>query len=264
MTARCWQALAKVEVITINYKDSTNEVLLDYYKENGFQKTVAVAKSMYNVNLKNAKKNFKTDMNGEVCETVLEIGILEFMKRYPKACEHWVLKKGLIIKDIEDPNNGFITEIDLVLATPQMIYLFECKSYTGNKVLTNEYTITTPARSFDVYKQNYLHAKTFLAQFTPYRCNKSSQVFPIQLALFSLAKGEIVDARTDVNKALMPLVEIEDLFDFLAKNIPTSRKKIPTLWKMVYVKEALDIISNRSDEYRSKHLKYVKKLHPKK
>ena len=245
MTARCWQALAKVEVITINYKDSTNEVLLDYYKENGFQKTVAVAKSMYNVNLKNAKKNFKTDMNGEVCETVLEIGILEFMKRYPKACEHWVLKKGLIIKDIEDPNNGFMTEIDLVLATPQMIYLFECKSYTGNKVLTNECTITTPARSFDVYKQNYLHAKTFLAQFTPYRCNKSSQVFPIQLALFSLAKGEIVDARTDVN-------------------IPTSRKKIPTLWKMVYVKEALNIISNRSDEYRSKHLKYVKKLHPKK
>jgi Nuclease-related domain. len=118
-------------VITINYKDSTNEVLLDYYKENGFQKTVDVAKSMYNVNLKNAKKNFKTDMNGEVCETVLEIGILEFMKRYPKACEHWVLKKGLIIKDIEDPNNGFMTEIDLVLATPQMIYLFECKSYTG-------------------------------------------------------------------------------------------------------------------------------------
>ena len=177
MTARCWQALAKVEVITINYKDSTNEVLLDYYKENGFQKTVAVAKSMYNVNLKNAKKNFKTDMNGEVCETVLEIGILEFMKRYPKACEHWVLKKGLIIKDIEDPNNGFMTEIDLVLATPQMIYLFECKSYTGNKVLTNECTITTPARSFDVYKQNYLHAKTFLAQFTPYRCNKSSQVW---------------------------------------------------------------------------------------
>ena len=82
---------------------------------------------MYNINLKKAKKNFKTDVNGEVCETVLEIGILEFMKRYPKACKEWVLKKGLIVKDIDDPNNGFLTEIDLVLATPQMIYLFECK-----------------------------------------------------------------------------------------------------------------------------------------
>ena len=71
-----------------------------------------------------------------------------------------------------------------------------------------------------------------------------------------------------VGKTIYPTiiehVPYTDLFDFLAKNIPTSRKKIPTLWKMIYVKEALDIISNRSDEYRSKHLKYVKKLHPKK
>ena len=251
-------------MITISYKDNTNEVLLEYYKENGFQKTVAVAKSMYNVNLKNTVKNFKTDMNGEVCETVLEIGILEFMKRYPQACKDWVLKKGLIVRDINDPNNGFFTEIDLVLATPQMIYLFECKSYTGKKILTNECTIKTPKRTFDVYKQNFLHAKTFLAQFTPYRCNKSSKVFPIQLALFSLAKGEIVDKRTDINKTLMPLIEIENLFSFLAKNIPTSTNSVPTLWKMNYVKRALDIISNKSDEYRSKHLKYVKTLHPKK
>ena len=66
MTARCWQALAKVEVITINYKDSTNEVLLDYYKENGFQKTVEVAKSMYNINLKNTKKNVKNNKTREL------------------------------------------------------------------------------------------------------------------------------------------------------------------------------------------------------
>lgn len=251
-------------MITISYKDSTNEVLLNYYHENGFNKTIAVAKSMYNINLKKAKKNFKTDVNGEVCETVLEIGILEFMKRYPKACKEWVLKKGLIVKDIDDPNNGFLTEIDLVLATPQMIYLFECKSYTGKKVLTNECTITTPSRSFNVYKQNFLHAKTFLAQFTPYRCNKDSEVFPIQLALFSLAKGEIVDSRSDKNKALMPLVEIESLFAFLAKNVPTSSKKVTTLWKMQYVKKALDIISNKSDANRGKHLNYVKDLHGKK
>ena len=66
MTARCWQALAKVEVITINYKDSTNEVLLDYYKENGFKKTVEVAKSMYNINLKNTKKNVKNNKTREL------------------------------------------------------------------------------------------------------------------------------------------------------------------------------------------------------
>ena len=251
-------------MLTISYKDNTNEILLDYYYENGFDKAVAVAKSMYDINLKKAKKSFKTDVNGEVCETVLEFGILEFMRKYPKACQDWVLKKGLIVKDINDPNNGFMTEIDLVLATPQMIYLFECKSYTGKKVLTNECTITTPTRSFDVYKQNFLHAKTFLAQFTPYRCNKDSEIFPIQLVLFSLAKGEIVDSRSAQNKALMPLVEIENLFALLAKNIPTSKKKVPTLWKMLYVKKALDIISNRSDEYRNKHLKYVKSLHGKK
>lgn len=62
----------------------------------------------------------------------------------------------------------------------------------------------------------------------------------------------------------MPLVEIESLFSFLAKNVPTSSKKVPTLWKMPYVKKALDIISNKSDANRGKHLNYVKDLHGKK
>lgn len=224
--------------------------------------TVSVAKNMYDVNLKKTKKNFKTDLNGEICETTLEIGILEFMKRYPDVCQDWVLKKGLIIKDINDPNNGFMTELDVVLATPQMIYLFECKSYTGKKVLTERCTITTPSRTFDVYSQNFLHAKTFLGQFTPYRCNKDEKIFPIQLVLFSMSKGEIEDKRTQACQALMPLVEIETLFSFLAKNIPTSKKDVPTLWKMKYVKKALDIISNKSAENRGDHLKYVKNLHP--
>lgn len=216
---------------------------------------------MYNVNLKNVKKNFKTDLNGEICETVLEIGILEFMRSHQVECKDWVLKKGLIIKDIENPNNGFMTEIDLVLATPQMIYLFECKSYTGKKVLTNECTITTPTRSFDVYEQNFLHAKTFLAQFIPYRCNRDEKIFPLQLVFFSLSKGDIVDTRTEQNKRLMPLVEIENLSSFLASNIPTDKRKVPTLWRIQYVKKALNIIAKRSNEYRDEHLTYVKSLH---
>ena len=247
----------------IDYKTGTNKILLDYYEKNGFIKTVKTAKAMYEINLKKAKPGFKTDLCGEVCETVLEIGIMEFMRKYPEICKDWILKKGIIVKDIDNPNNGFLTEIDLVLATPQIIYIFECKSYAGEKILTDVCTIRTEKRSFDVYKQNLLHAKVFLKQFAPYRANKTIKKFPLQLVLFSLSKGSITDERNEVNKLLMPLVEIETLFKFLSQNIPTKNKEIVMLWKMQYVKRALEIIAEQSDANRSAHLDYVKNLHNK-
>lgn len=247
--------------MSVDYKTETNKILLDYYEKNGFVKTVKTAKAMYKVNLKTAKPDFKTDLCGEICETILEIGIIEFMKKYPEICRDWVIKKGLIVKDIENPNNGFLTEIDLVLATPQMIYIFECKSYTGEKILTDICTIKTKNRSFDVYKQNLMHARVFLKQFDPYRVNKAVKKLPLQLALFSLSKGSITDKRNDTSKMLMPLVEIENLFKFLSQNIPTTDREVISLWKMKYVKNALDIIAKKSDANRSAHLAYVKNLH---
>lgn len=242
------------------YKQNTNEKLLKYYSENGFDKTVLTAKQMYKVNLKNANPQFRINLNGEICETILEIGILEFMKRNRKTCKDWVLKKGLILKDVDNPDADFSTEIDLILATPMVVYIFECKSYSGNKVLKDKCTLVTDNRTFDVFQQNLLHANVFLKQFRPY-LRKSVKRFPLQLALFVMANGSIVDDREKKYKDLMPVVEIENLFHFLSRSLVSSAGGTGEIWNMKYVSKALNKIEQHSLKRRKEHLDYVKRLH---
>lgn len=241
------------------YKQNTNKKLLQYYAVNGFKKTVLTAKQMYNVNLKDADWQFKINLNGEICETILEIGILEYIKRNPQICKDWILKKGLILKDVDNLNSDFSTEIDLLLATPEMIYIFECKSYSGDKTLTKECTITTNSRTFDVFKQNALHANIFFKQFKAYLTKQVIKP-PIQLVLFNMSNGRLIDKRNDRYKQLMPVIQIETLFSFLDRNKLLTGKS-GKLWNITYVRKSLNVIEKHSKQSRKEHLEYVKRIH---
>lgn len=239
---------------TRDTKDRTRTVLLNYYEKCGFEKSIAVAEQMLSLSPGQAAgskstNDFRAEMNGEICETVLEIGILEFQKRNPQKTKDWVVKRGLILKDIENPNSDFLTEIDAVLATPKRICLFECKSYSGDKEIVGRGTVRSKYRTFDVASQEALHAEVFEKQFNRFGKGK------IQTVLFSFAKGSLVDKRSALVKKQLPVVEIKNLWGFLE-----AEPRVGT-WRIREVKRALDTIERQSRGVRSKHLSYVKSLH---
>lgn len=60
-----------------------------------------------------------------------------------------------------DGKEGF-TELDLTLFTPNKVYLFECKSYSGKKRLIDEgLMVTDRFAPFNVYKQSIMHLDNF-------------------------------------------------------------------------------------------------------
>lgn len=240
----------------MSYKSSTNELLLDYYSQNGLDATLDVAKAMLKSASYKNNKTFHSHVHGEICESVLECIILEYLHSNPERTKNWFYSKGLIVKDVLNPNNGYFTEIDLTVFTPQKIYAFECKSYGGDKKITDRCKIVKKkGGSFDVYDQHEKHARVLSEQLNPFRKRETLRIPGYQLALFNFSLGETEDVRTPQNKVLMPCVDATNVTNLFEMN-----KNKEVIWNMAYVKRAIKIIERNKDENTQKHLEYVKTL----
>lgn len=241
-----------------DYKGATNLVLLDYYQRNGITKTMNVAKAMLKAGNHKSNTMFHAHTHGEICETVLEIILQEYIKANKLSEKGWFFKKGLILKDINNPDSPFLTELDLTLFTPKCILIFECKSYGGDKEITDICTIKRKGKKpFNVYKQNSLHAKVLYEQFKPFMLVNESTINEkyLQLVLFNFSLGEVVDKRTESCKNIMPSVNEESVISLLNK-IRSGKD----LWNIAALKKAAEIICKHSEDYKKEHLKYVKSL----
>lgn len=241
----------------MSFKDSTNEVLLSYFKEHDLEATIKVATAMLKSDSFKSNKTFHSHVHGEICETVLECIVLDYMRKHPERTKTWFYSKGLIIKDILNPNNGYFTEVDLILFTPQKIYVFECKSYGGDKKITDKCKIVKKkGGSFDVYDQHEKHARVLSEQLNPFRKRETFHLPGYQLALFNFSLGETLDVRTPQNKVLMPCVDTTNVTKLFEIN-----KDKEVIWNMAYVSRAIKIIERNGQENAKKHLDYVKNLH---
>ena len=99
----------------------------------------------------------------------LEIG-KNYLNRYNLTKYGWFYSKGLILKDVNNPNSGYFTELDLTVFSPQRIFAFECKSYAGPKKITDKCTIRKKkGGTFDVYDQHSKHFMVLADQLKPFR-----------------------------------------------------------------------------------------------
>lgn len=242
-----------------DYKGRTNAKLLAYYKEKGKEQAIAVARSMLQLNTHKDNKIFRAHLHGEICETVCEIIILDFMCRHKVETKDWILSKGMILKDMEDTNSGYLTEIDLTLFTNYQIFTLECKSYGGDKVFTKACTVSRKGqKSVDVYQQHEAHYKCIAKTFESFRQfgNGSLKVEPVALGYFNFSEGDVVDNRTIVWKNVMPIFDelnLERRLNFYLNKT--------TYWKMAYLKKVVSIIDKKKEENTIAHLKYVTGLH---
>lgn len=234
-------------------KATIHKLLLDYYKQKGLEPTLQVAKQLLKKPVVSKTDLSTADLsaifNGEVCETVLNIMIADFMKRNPKKTASWRYCKGVILSDLETRSNKFLTEIDTILFTPGCFYIFECKSYSGNKTLTGKGTIErSNGNNCNVYSQNVLHLK-IVKQWL----DRFSRHPKYQMALFDFSSGSMTDQRDNDSKKVLPLVNTDNLFSLLRE----SRLEV---WKPDDIAAIYEQFSKETEALRKKHLSYVKSL----
>lgn len=246
----------------MSYKQTANEVILRNAKEKGFPYALDLcSKIIASEHMKKVPSSIE-DRNtvvGEICETVLEMTIQEFMRVNKSRTSEWFYTKGLILKDAEKPDSEYLTEIDLVLFTPQKVFLFECKSYSGDKRVIRQGTIVRKGRKdFDVFRQHIGHAETFIKTFDGFRDQSFSEDDCYQLAAFSFATGSVNDQRIDKWKKVMPFIGVTEVIKLFSSVSGES------VWNIRYAKEAVRIIEKKKDSYTAKHLEYVRGLRSRK
>lgn len=234
-------------------KKAVRDVLLQYQKRYGTHVAVAVARKALTYRLKlpeSSEENYlKTDFNGEICETVLEMLLMEYVSQHRN--DGWCVNKGVILSDPTKPkSNEFLTEIDILLMTPQCFYVFECKSYSGDKVLIgNGYLTRNNGINCNVFKQNSLHLD-ILQKWTEGMSRRPCY----QMAMFDFSLGTLSDKRTILCKNIMPCVN--------EKTLGTLFKKgMTNVWDKDVIHKLNNLFEKNVELERAKHLAYVKSLH---
>lgn len=150
----------------------------------------------------------RSTIKGELSEIALECHLLYWVERL----EHLVTVKSLCIKS---QTSNATAEIDILLASPCRVYLFECKSFKGKKTLSKECFLQGGSSSKDVYEQSRYHLQILEQHISQYRYPSNSKVSPYQLILFELSSDEIKDVREDKWQKNIPLLTMNSLDSWL-------------------------------------------------
>lgn len=231
-------------------KYNTRKFLLEKYVELGKDAAVQIAEQAL-VSKSRAAKDPKTMalMNGELCETVLEIILGDYGK---KTSKDWCWGRGIILKDPDNPKSKFLTELDHTLFTPECIYIFECKSYSGNNKLVSPGIIKREdGREFNVFQQNRLHLEILHKNLGRFTLPGKSPRYKI--CLFDFSRGSTTDVRPFSERTAMPLVDKRNLLSV----IETGEK----VWDMNGLRQARELLIKEKKHLQQNHLEYVVSLH---
>lgn len=243
----------------MTFKSNTHSVLFKYYKSNGMDATIKVAKEMLQSKTHKDSKGFLASVHGEICETICELKIYDFMSKHKEETKDWIVSKGLILNDPE-AKSAYLTELDLTVFTPYKILVIECKSYGGDKTFVGHCTVKRKSvKATDVYDQHEKHYRTLMKNFSEFRIIREDnlKVAPMRIAYFDFSLGSINDQRTDKWKKLMPILNVNNIDKML-----TTLTKTQVNWNMKYVKRAIEILERKKDERTRKHYRYVTNIHP--
>ena len=131
--------------------------------------------------------------------------------------------------------------------------LIECKSYSGEKTLTNEGCMNVKGRtSYNVFSQSRMH----LVNLDKYisRCKLSTANKPYILCMFSYSKDAIEDLRTEDWKSKFRLLTECNMLEYLE-----SLRKEEVLWNTKLLHKVITRLSADSDANRIRHIENMNK-----
>lgn len=238
----------------MTYKDATHKQMMDWYAKYGGKQTLQKAHDVFHSQKYADNVKFKQAIHGEICECVLEILIRDEIKRNSSARD-WLFCKGTVLKDRVHIQKNFFTEIDFMLFTTECVYIFECKSYAGNKELIGQGILKRDSgNGFDVYKQSLLHKGVLEPWLDGFTLKGRTPL--VQMCMFNFSNGELVDKRSRAAKQEMPCLTEDTLISYL-------RNPGEAVWDMDCMKHVKEAFDKNSEILRQHHLNYVKGLHSK-
>lgn len=234
------------------YKNATKKSIENTYATYGMIPTIKIAKKMLENTDYKDDPLFYSDVNGEICESILEMMIRDYMKKH--GYTDWHISTGLVIQDPD--NSEYLTEIDVVVFTPKRVYMFECKSYGGDKKIIHKGTIAVKNRKTDVFDQHIKHLNLLNKNIERCIVTRYDNISPYRLALFSFSLGNLEDVREAKYRRKFPVLTHENVL-----NIFSNYDDLPVQWSMKAVKKIISVYEKHSDKLTKKHLKFVKGLH---
>lgn len=237
----------------MTYKESTHKKLLDIYKSRGAKTALTLANDMLCSRKYADDIEFKRELHGELCETVLEIIIRAFCDKHPEKTKGWILSKGLILKDRAKTDGEFVTELDLTLFTRACVFLFECKSYGGAKKLIEEGKLVRNGSVVcDVYRQSLLHKRTIEPWIEDFVLGNTTPV--VQMCMFDFSNGGFIDdARSRAAKLELPCLDVSSVLSYISGFSDS-------VWDLEILAEAVKQLEKVSDGLRAYHLQYVRSI----
>lgn len=234
-------------------KDIIRYKLLLVYEKRGVQASLSMADSFLKDAAKTGKEfginDFGKIIRGELSEIYAEVCMREYVKTH---------KNSFYVKSLcfprADGKEGF-TELDLTLFTDRFVMVCECKSYSGEKTMTNEGCMNVKGRtSYNVFNQNRMH----LSNLDPYIRRARLKTVdeggkPYILCMFSYSKDPIDDLRTDEWKQKFRLLTEESMLSYL-----DTIAKNNIIWDIRTLYDIVSKLNEKSADNKIKHIEMSK------
>ena len=201
-------------------KGRTKAAFLALYEKEGYDVFMKTANKLRSRGKELNNKEWG-HFKGETAEMVLIVTIMEFIRKHNLP---WKVFHSLVIPHYRG-EEGATTECDVVLVSEEIVTVFEAKSNSGNKVLTDICTVNIKGREpNDIFKQNALHCNSLIRQIE--HLNQQTQQ-GLMSVYFLFDDGKFTDKRTDSNKRKMPALDEKTLIQYLS----VLTKKTTKNWK---------------------------------
>ena len=164
-------------------------------------------------------------LRGELAEVLLEALLRDLCSILDKYSIKYELVKNLAM--IKRGKNGklYSTEIDVCLCTEFRCYLFEVKSYKGEKTLTDE-CFLHGYKDMNIYEQSKIHLDIFRDIFDECRFKfvegRRGVPKPYSLIFFELSSKGVKDLRTTEWKERIRLITSDNFYNFFVEELENN------------------------------------------
>lgn len=232
-------------------KMRTRNLIIDAYNTGGLDRVNQIAGELIEqCETSYSDWQLRSLVKGELSEVVLECYLCKMQEllRVPSV----ILKNFCIKSQV----TGHTAEMDVTFITPFKIYMFECKSYKGKKVITRECYLKADSSSKDILKQSESHIRILNEYMAPYRMNIGAlKTAPYRFVLFELSSNDIVDKRTDKWKRTIPAVTLKSICNWIKTEF-VGQKDIH--WDVARALPILIALDKQSPQMFVEHLRYLK------
>lgn len=195
--------------------------LIAVYNTHGVKVFLDVCAKMLDVDSHGQKK---MKVNGEVCEVVLRVLSLHYLKTRKLGGNVF---HSMVLNDLKNPTSPFRTELDFTLLTPTVCLTGECKSFVGDITVVGDCTLSRKDLEADVARQTLVHARCLRSYLEKFSLPGTGLVKPPFGAFcFIYSNGALFDKRTSKAKDMIPVVTIKNLYAYYDKVFAASKRRV--------------------------------------